>query len=86
MSYTRLHESMVRCQSPDEERNMTAEEILKNAIDANPDIRLVIETANRAREIEQMSPPRNLTMATEVISSGYLGSQETQSWIRTSWS
>jgi hypothetical protein len=56
----------------------TPERIVADALVAFPDMRLVLEVANRARELEQMTPPRNFGMSTEIISSPYLGSPEIQ--------
>jgi hypothetical protein len=47
---------------------MQAEKIVKNALDKNPDMRLVLEIAARARETESKEAPRNIGMATDVVS------------------
>ncbi len=44
---------------------MNAEQTIQNALDKNPDIRLVLEIAARAREAESKEPPRNIGIATE---------------------
>jgi len=44
---------------------MKAEQVIKSALDRNPEIRLVLEIAARAREAESKEPPRNIGMATE---------------------
>ncbi len=54
-------------------------QIVEDALDVNPDMRLVLELAVRAREIEQRDPPKNLWINTEVVSSQYPVSQATQS-------
>ena len=46
---------------------MNAEQVIKNALDKNPDIRLVLEIAKRAREAESKVPPRNMEIATETV-------------------
>lgn len=45
---------------------MDAEQIVKDAIATNPDVRLVLEMAARAREAESKEPPRSIGMSTEV--------------------
>lgn len=45
---------------------MNAEQIIKTALDNNPEIRLVLEIAARARDAESKEQPRNIGMATEV--------------------
>ncbi len=46
---------------------MTAAQMIKKALDENPDIRLVLEAAERAREAESKEPPRNIGIATETV-------------------
>lgn len=46
---------------------MDAEQIIKNALDKNPDIRLVLEIAARARAVESKEPPRNMEITTETV-------------------
>jgi hypothetical protein len=46
---------------------MNAEQIVKNALEKNPEIRLVLEIAERAREVESKEPPRNIGIATEIV-------------------
>ena len=57
---------------------MDATQIVKDALDANPEMRLVLDAATRAREIEQMTPPLNFGLVTEITSSQYLGPREIQ--------
>lgn len=45
---------------------MSAEKIEK-ALKENPEVRLVLEIAARARDIESREPPRELGAATEVV-------------------
>jgi hypothetical protein len=47
---------------------MDAEKMIKDAIDKNSDLRLVLEIAARAREAESKEPPRTIGMATEITS------------------
>jgi hypothetical protein len=54
-------------------------QFVEDALDVNPEMRLVLELAARAREIEQRAPPINLWVNTEVVSSQYPVSQATQS-------
>ncbi len=44
---------------------MTAAEMIEKALKENPDFRLILEAANRAREAESKEPPRNIGVATE---------------------
>jgi hypothetical protein len=44
---------------------MNAEQMIKNGTDKNPEIRLVLEIAARAQELESKQPPRDLGMVTE---------------------
>ena len=60
------------------EKNMDAPQIVKGALDASPEMRLVLEAATRAREVEQMTPPLNYGLVTEITSSQYPGPRETQ--------
>ncbi len=46
---------------------MTAEKVVKNALHENPDMRLVLEVAARARETESKEPPRNIGIATDIV-------------------
>ena len=46
---------------------MNAEQVIKDALDRNPEIRLVLEIAARAREVESKDPPRNMEVATETV-------------------
>ena len=46
---------------------MNAEQMIKNATDKNPEIRLVLEIAARARELESKQPPRDIVTATETV-------------------
>jgi len=62
-----------------ERSQMDAAQVVKDAFVSNPDMRIVLEIATRAREVEQMSPPRNLSPLTEVTSSQYLAPPAIQS-------
>jgi hypothetical protein len=42
-------------------------ETVRNLIDKNTDVRLVLEIATRAHAIESREPPRNLGVATDVV-------------------
>jgi len=46
---------------------MNAEQVIKDALDRNSEIRLVLEIAARAREVESKDPPRNMEVATETV-------------------
>ena len=41
--------------------------VVRNWIDENPDVRLVLEIAMRAHAVEFTEPPRNLGMATDIV-------------------
>jgi hypothetical protein len=43
------------------------EQAVQNAIDKNPDIRLVLEIAARAFEVESKEPPLYTGMATDTV-------------------
>jgi hypothetical protein len=45
---------------------MKIERIIQDAVDANPEIRLILEIAARARDTEAREQPRELSSATEV--------------------
>jgi hypothetical protein len=45
---------------------MNAEQIIKKALKENPEIQLVLEIADRARQAEAHSGPRNIGVATDV--------------------
>ncbi len=45
---------------------MDADQIIKDALEANPDVRLVLEIARRAREADSKEPPRELGASTDV--------------------
>jgi hypothetical protein len=45
---------------------MNADQIIQDALDKNPDVRLVLEIAARARDMEAKEPPREIGVATEV--------------------
>jgi len=49
------------------ERDMSVAEIVEKALKENPDIRLALEAANRARDAESKEAPREIGMATEVV-------------------
>jgi hypothetical protein len=44
-----------------------AAKMIENALAKNPEIRMVLELASRARQIESKEPPRNIGMATETV-------------------
>jgi hypothetical protein len=46
---------------------MDAEKIVQEAIKTNPEIRLVLEIAMRAREAECKEAPLNIGLATEIV-------------------
>ena len=46
---------------------MNANQVIKDAIEMNPEIRLVLEIATRAREAEARELPREIGSATEVV-------------------
>ena len=46
---------------------MSAEQVIKNALEENPDIRLVLEIAARARDAESKEPPQNIGIATDIV-------------------
>lgn len=50
-----------------EEEVMNAAQMIRDAFDANPDLRLVLEIATRAREVESKEPPQDLRASTEVV-------------------
>jgi len=49
------------------EANMDAQQIVKKAISENPEVRLVLEIAARARAIEENNPAVDLTPKNEVV-------------------
>jgi chemotaxis response regulator CheB len=58
---------------------MDATQTIQDALDASPDMRLVLDAANRARAVEQLEPLKNFWINTEVVSSEYPVSQATES-------
>ena len=46
---------------------MSAAQQVKDALDDNPDVSLVLEIAVRARELESKEPPREIGTSTEVV-------------------
>ena len=46
---------------------MSANERIQQAIDENPEIRLVLEIAARARETEGRTPAAEITSSTDVV-------------------
>jgi hypothetical protein len=46
---------------------MKPAQLIRDAIEKNPDIRLILEIAVRAREIESKEPPRNIGVATDIV-------------------
>jgi hypothetical protein len=47
---------------------MDAEQTVKEAIQANPELRLVLEIAARSQELEFKEPPRTIGMSSDVSS------------------
>ncbi len=45
---------------------MNTNQTIKKALNENPDVRLVLEVAARARDAEAKEPPREIGAATEV--------------------
>lgn len=66
--------------------NVDANKIINDGLASFPDIQIVLEISARAREVEQMTPPLNLSMATEIVSSGYPGQQGIQTSTQSTWS
>ena len=46
---------------------MDATQTVKDALDANAEMRLVLEIATRARELEQTEPPIEIGIATDTV-------------------
>ena len=46
---------------------LSAAQLVQEELDKNPDVRLVLEIATRARETEAKEPPRELGASTEVV-------------------
>jgi hypothetical protein len=46
---------------------MKTKQTIQDAIDANPEIRLILEIATRARETEARELPREIGSSTEVV-------------------
>jgi hypothetical protein len=46
---------------------MDAKKIVTKALNDNPEIRLVLEIAARAREVESKEPPRHIGFATDTV-------------------
>jgi hypothetical protein len=46
---------------------MDTEQIIKRALNENPDIRLVLDVAARARDTEARERPREIEASTEVV-------------------
>jgi len=42
-------------------------QVIKNELDKNPEVSLILEIATQAREMESKEPPRNIGVATEII-------------------
>jgi hypothetical protein len=40
---------------------------VKNALDANPEMRLVLEIAARSRELQELEPPIDIGIATDTV-------------------
>lgn len=45
---------------------MKTEQIIQNAVDENPEVRLILEIAARAREAESKEAPRDFGSSSEV--------------------
>jgi hypothetical protein len=45
---------------------MNAEQIVQKTLRDNPEIRLVLDIAARARQVEEQEAPRNIGVATDV--------------------
>lgn len=65
---------------------MDAAQVIKDALETNPDVRLVLEVATRAREAESKEPPRSIGFATDIVAiptnSQCLVPPETIGWIQ----
>ncbi len=48
------------------EHAMNPVQIIQNALDKNPEMRLVLEIAARAREVESRELPRDIGLATDI--------------------
>ena len=46
---------------------MSAGDAIRQGLDQNPEIRMVLEIAARARELESREPPRELQSASEAV-------------------
>lgn len=46
---------------------MDTAQVIKDALDANPDVRLVLEISARARDAESKEPPRSIGFATDIV-------------------
>jgi hypothetical protein len=46
---------------------MSAPDTIRKALEDNPDLRIVLEIASRARELEAKEPPRELVTTTGVV-------------------
>jgi hypothetical protein len=46
---------------------MDANQTIKKAFDENPDVRIVLDIATRARDVETRELPREIGAATEVV-------------------
>lgn len=46
---------------------VTVETVLLDGLQANPEVKIVMEIAMRAREVEAREPPRDIDMATETV-------------------
>jgi hypothetical protein len=47
---------------------MKTEKIIRDALENNPELKLVLEIAARSRAVEAMELPRNMGTATETVS------------------
>lgn len=50
-----------------EKAAVNAQQVVKDALSKNPDMRLVLEIAARAREVESKEPPISMDRATETV-------------------
>jgi hypothetical protein len=55
------------CSDQKEGPNMTTKQIIRDAIESNPEIRLILDIATRARELEEKSFPLELRASADVV-------------------
>jgi hypothetical protein len=46
---------------------MNIEKVIKSNLKENPEVRLVLEIAARARDLEALEPPREIGFATDIV-------------------